>query len=807
MIDLNREFIEIRKKAIRNFFSKMNDRQFDAVTAVNGPLMVLAGAGSGKTTVLVNRILNLIKFGDAYNSHKIPFPVDERTLEQIKNAAAAENLGDEPYLFSVDPIKPWEILAITFTNKAAAELKNRISSALDGSSSVRAGTFHSLCAEILRFNGDRLGYSSDFAIYDTDDQKRLVKLIMKELRIEEKMFPVRSVISVISSQKNNLVSPAEFCEENESDVRLSTIGAVYKKYEESLKTANAMDFDDLIGNTVKLFETAPDVLEKYQERYKYIMVDEYQDTNHAQYAFVSLLAKKYSNLCVVGDDDQSIYKFRGATIENILNFEDEYKGCRVIRLEQNYRSTQNILSAANAVIANNTARKGKNLWTDKGDGEKITVNTARDEQDEARFVADEILKNVESGGKFSENAVLYRTNAQSNAIENVFVRSAIPYKVVGGLRFYERKEIKDILAYLCVINNNEDAVRLRRIINEPKRGIGEATVSHAAEIASDLGVPLFKIFEDAADYPSISRASSKLKIFTEMINDLSQTAEQVPISKLLSLTLEATGYIDSLKLLGFEGESKIENINELITNVLQYEKETEEPSLSDFLNQIALISDIDSYNEDDDSVVMMTIHSAKGLEFDNVFLIGMEEGIFPGNQSIYGGEAEIEEERRLAYVSITRARKRLCITNAYSRMLYGQTNRNIPSRFLEEIPPELCNVLATRNTYTAGDYHDVQGFGFGKRATHGGLNYSFSGNGGFSKRQSPTLRDRFATQTAAKSVSASAHKPGERVRHKTFGDGLIISAVPMGNDTLLEIAFDDVGTKKLMSNFAKLTKI
>lgn len=805
MIDLKEKFLFIRKAAIRGFFSKMNDRQFEAVTAVNGPLMVLAGAGSGKTTVLVNRILNLIKFGNAYNSDEIPFPIDENTVERIEKAATSENLGDEPYLFSVDAVKPWQILAITFTNKAASELQNRISATLDGSSSVRAGTFHSLCAEILRYNGDRLGYSSDFAIYDTDDQKRLIKLIMKELRIEEKMFPVRSVVSVISSQKNSLKTPSEFYEENQSDVRLSTIAEIYKRYEKSLKEANAMDFDDLIGNTVKLFETQPDILEKYQDRYRYIMVDEYQDTNHAQYAFVSLLAKKYSNLCVVGDDDQSIYKFRGATIENILNFEDEYKGCKVIRLEQNYRSTQNILSAANAVIANNSARKGKNLWTDKGNGEKILVNTARDEQDEARFVADEILKNVENGGKFSENAVLYRTNAQSNTIENFFVRSAIPYKIVGGLRFYERKEIKDVLAYLSVINNREDTIRLRRIINEPKRGIGEATVSHAADIASDLGIPLFQVFEEAADYPAVSRAASKLKEFTSMINDLAETAQRVTVSELLELTLEATGYIESLKRLGFEGEGKIENINELITNILQYEKETEEPSLSDFLNQIALISDIDNYNENDDSVVLMTIHSAKGLEFDNVFLIGMEEGIFPGNQSIYGGEAEIEEERRLAYVSITRARKRLCITNAFSRMLYGQTNRNVPSRFLEEIPKELCDVLNTRDTYSMGGYHNIQGFGFGNSRNLSGAGAAARNYGG--ERKSPTLRDSFAPQTEKKSSSNSSYRPGDRVRHKTFGDGLVISSVPMGNDTLLEIAFDDCGTKKVMSNFAKLIKI
>ena len=791
---LKERFLTARRSIIRSYFKRMNDMQFKAVTSVSGPVMVLAGAGSGKTTVLVNRILNMIKFGNAYVSDELPWNFSVEMVERAERYAADGE--DDLSFLAVNPIKAWNILAITFTNKAANELKDRIGAAVgEQASYITAGTFHSVCAKLLRINGANLGYSSDFTIYDTADQKSLIKRTMKDLGVEEKLIPVKTAISHISNAKNSLIGPEEYSEQNSSDLRLSIIAKIYKAYQKALVDANAMDFDDLISNTVKLFKQFPDVLEKYQDKYKYIMVDEYQDTNHAQYKLISLLAQKYKNLCVVGDDDQSIYRFRGATIENILNFESEYKNACVIRLEQNYRSTQNILSAANKVISNNKARKGKNLWTDMGDGEKICVNTLADEQAEGRFVADNIVKSVGSGGKFSDNAVLYRTNAQSNAIENIFARSGIPYKVVGGHRFFDRKEIKDVISYLSVINNNNDDTRIRRIINEPKRGIGEASVTRAIAIAAEYNTSFFKVMENAADFPPLSRSAAKLMQFAAMIKDLSEVKDSIPLSELFERVLDVSGYVAALKTGGPEEESRIENINELLTNIIQYEKESENPSLAGFLEEVALVSDIDSYNDEDDSVVLMTIHSAKGLEFENVYLIGMEEGIFPGNQSIYGGDEEIEEERRLAYVCITRAKSRLYITNTFSRMLYGQTNRNLPSRFLEEIPKELCNITKYKPAFAGAG----SGFTFGSAAY---------GNSPRRRSASAPISAQYtASRNAAKTAENQSYTVGERVRHKVFGDGMILSVQPMGNDMLLEIAFDDRGTKKIMAGFARLQKI
>lgn len=783
------DFITLRKKLIEKDFAGMNSEQFKAVTTVNGPLLVLAGAGSGKTTVLVNRIANLIKYGNAYNSDTVP----AYTEQDIKSAYEYLNgtLSELPFgVFSVCPPRAWEILAITFTNKAAGELKERISRVCGSAADdIWAGTFHSVCGKILRRNAEYIGYTSHFTIYDTDDQKRIVKDLLKQRGIDEKMFPPRSVLSAISSAKDSLVSPQEFRLSAGEDFRRKTIALIYEDYQNRLKDSDAMDFDDMIVKTVELLQNNADILDYYGNRFKYIMVDEYQDTNHAQYMLINLLARKNENICVVGDDDQSIYRFRGATIENILNFEDDYTNAVTIRLEQNYRSTGNILNAANAVISNNLGRKGKNLWTDFGDGEPIKVCTLPTERDEARFIADRVLENVKNGSNFSDHAVLYRMNAQSAAIENVFARSGISYKVIGGFRFFERKEIRDVLAYLHIINNKNDDLRLRRIINEPKRGIGDTTVNTAAEIAAGLGISLFEVFSRADEFAALSRAAAKLKGFCDMINSLEPLAED-SVTQLTDEVLNKSGYRDALLTdTAPEAADRRANVEEFLSTVKQYEDENEEPSLSAFLEEIALVSDTDSLDQNDDKVVLMTIHSAKGLEFNSVFLIGMEEGIFPGNQSIYGGPEEIEEERRLAYVAITRAKRHLTVTNAATRMLYGSTNRNLPSRFLREIPEKYCEITSLTPPPMFSDA------GNGKRT------YEYSG----AQRRPYSIS--FGGYSGAKQAAAASsvnYKVGDAVEHSTFGRGVIISARPMGNDTLLEIAFDSAGTKKLMSNYAKL---
>lgn len=772
------QFLELRKRIIRNEFGGMNDRQFEAVSTAKGPVLVLAGAGSGKTTVLVNRIAYLVKYGNAYNSEYVPFLTEQNT-EYLQKYEKGEEKDFPAHLLSVDPVQPWQILAITFTNKAAGELKERIGAKLgEDALDIWAGTFHSVCGKILRRYADLLGYDSHFTVYDTDDQKRLLKEIMKSFNVDEKAFPVKAVLSEISSSKDKLISPEEYRKEAGMDYRKKTVADLYEVYSQRLKEADAMDFDDMIVNTVKLLQSFPEVADTYRNKFRYIMVDEYQDTNFAQYVLVKTLAEREKNICVVGDDDQSIYRFRGATIENILNFEDEYENAKVIRLEQNYRSTSHILDAANAVIANNKGRKGKTLWTDNGEGVPIEVHTAENQIEEARYVAENIFTNIRNGGKASSNAVLYRMNAQSAALENVFARSGVAYTVIGGTRFFDRKEIKDILAYLQVINNTNDAVRLKRIINEPKRGIGDTTINHASEIAEGLGISLFEVMANAENYPALSRAAAKLKQFTNMINELIELSEQVSIHELCEEVVAKTGYITALIAAGPTEQDRVENVKELSSSILQYELENEEPTLSGFLEEVALVSDIDSLDSDNDRVIMMTVHSAKGLEFDNVYLIGWEEGVFPGNQSIYAGQAEMEEERRLAYVAITRAKKRLYITNAYTRMLYGMTNRNLPSRFLKEIPEELCNFGGMKRVEPA------------KIAVQPQITSS-----SYAKKS-------FYTPPAKK--EECKYTAGMTVEHNTFGVGKILKTVPMGSDTLLEIQFEGVGLKKLMAGFAKL---
>lgn len=733
-------------------FNKMNDRQKEAILHVDGPLLILAGAGSGKTTVLVNRIANLI--------------CRERAC------------------------RPWQILAITFTNKAAGELKDRLSAMLgDEGMDVWASTFHSTCARILRRDGERLGFTRHFTIYDTDDSKRLMKDCLRALKIDEKSLPVRSVLNEISHAKDNLIGPREYSDDAGPDSRLILIAQAYSLYQQRLKEADAMDFDDLIFHTVRLFQAAPDVLDYYRDRFRYILVDEYQDTNHAQYVFVRLLAEKSRNLCVVGDDDQSIYKFRGATIENIMSFEKTFPDAKVIRLEQNYRSTQNILDAANAVIAHNTQRKGKTLWTENPEGCKLEIHTSFNEMDEADFIAQKILDMAADGRKYSDFAVLYRMNTQSNMLERIFVRSGIPYRIIGGLRFYERKEIRDMLAYLSVISNPSDEIRLRRIINQPKRSIGEKTIAQAMEISQSVGESLFEVISHADEYEPIRRAAPKLRQFTDMIGELINAAndERVSLNDLYQLLLEKTKYIEALRAEDDNAQERIENINELSSNLVKYEEENPEGGLAGFLEEVSLFTDIDNYDSSSDSVTMMTIHSAKGLEFPVVFLPGMEEGIFPGMQSIYN-PGEVEEERRLAYVAITRAREELFLTNADSRLLFGSTSRNKPSRFLGEIPEELTEHSRSRSW----------------KKPEPGI-----------ELPTPAAEHRTASMNAAHQFGPAVipgagptketYRTGDRILHRTYGEGIVLTATPMGNDTLLEIDFSGVH-KKLMANYARLQK-
>ena len=801
------KLISLRQQIIKKDFSRMNDMQLEAVLSTKGPLLVLAGAGSGKTTVLVNRIVNLVKYGEAYYSSDFSRPIREGDEALLENYLAGDtSLFEAEDLLSVRPAKPWQILAITFTNicKALGE---------DGND-VWASTFHSTCAKILRRHADEIGYTHNFTIYDSDDSKRAAKECIKRLGYDEKMIPVKSVLAEISRAKDELITPAEFISTNQADIRLKKIGEVYEEYQRFLKAADAMDFDDLIVNMVKLLKTNKETREYYQNRFKYIMVDEYQDTNHAQYVLTALLAAGHENICVVGDDDQSIYRFRGATIENILSFEKQYKNAKVIRLEQNYRSTQTILDAANAVIANNEQRKGKNLWTDNGQGAKIEFYVAEDEMAESRHVADTIVSNVADGEEWNDHAVLYRMNAQSNLIEQSFIRSGIPYRMIGGHRFYDRKEIKDAMAYLYVVNNTADEIRLRRIINEPKRGIGETSLNAVFEIANGLGVEPFEVIRSADQYAKLSRAASKLMAFGKLIDSFREKMEIMPLADLLGVILDETGYTLSLANEPEKYQERVANLAELGNNIRRYCEENPEGDLNGFLQETALLTDIDNYNAQTQAVVMMTIHSAKGLEFPNVFIVGMEEGIFPGMQTILYEPENIEEERRLAYVAITRAKKKLYISSASTRMLYGMTNRNRPSRFVEEIPEELLDKKGARPM---------------SYQTHGIPQQRSAGQGsssrGFSKisSQSPARASNSIPSKPAYSFSASsgfsgagAKKPaaaaqsysvGETVKHKAYGTGVILSMQKMANDTMLEIAFEKVGTKKIMANYAKLEKV
>lgn len=792
------EIPALRRAVLEKDFARMNDRQKQAVFTVNGPLLILAGAGSGKTTVLINRIANILRYGDAYNSTYLRDDLDENDIAACK--AYIENgtplTTETQEHLSVSACAPWRIMAITFTNKAAGELKDRLCAMLgEAANDIWASTFHSTCARILRRDGERIGYSSHFTVYDTDDQRRLMKSILKELDISKKSITPKSILNEISRAKDSLISPAEYALTVGDDFRLKIISRAYTTYQKRLEDADAMDFDDLINKVVELFKKCPDVLEYYQNRFRYLMVDEYQDTNHAQYTFVRMLAEKSGNLCVVGDDDQSIYKFRGATIENILSFENTFQNATVIRLEQNYRSTQNILDAANAVIEHNTERKGKTLWTQNGTGAMIHLHTAENETDEAERITKIILDGVAAGRKFSDYAVLYRMNSQSLTFERNFAKSGVPHRIIGGTRFYERREIREMIAYLSVINNPSDEMRLRRIINTPKRSIGDRSVEVAAQIGQQTGETLFEVVSHAKDYPALSRAANKMMLFAAQMQGLIElnNDEEVTLGELYDELVERIDYLNFLKTDDPESaEDRAANVQELASNLRRFEEENPEGTLSDFLEEVSLITDIDNYDNNADSVVLMTVHSAKGLEFPVVFLPGMEENIFPGMASVYV-PSEVEEERRLAYVAITRAKEELYIFHAESRMIFGMTNRNRVSRFVEEIPETLVEHTRSRD-YSARPV-SMPSFGGAKPFGEAPKTKSVAEAGGFTPKP------------RVKPAPAGTYRVGDTVLHKAFGTGLIVSATPMANDTLLEVAFDKVGTKKLFANFARLTKV
>lgn len=800
MSELISRYTAAKSRILNAEFSRMNDRQRQAVFATEGAVLILAGAGSGKTTVLINRAANLLRYGKAAQTDRIPAGLTESDVLFLEGyTPSAEHTEEErnraTRLIANDPPLPWQLMAITFTNKAAGELKQRLCDMLgDQGNEVWAMTFHSSCSRILRRYADRLGYTNSFAIYDTDDQKRVLKGVMNELNIDDKTIQPKWVMGEISRAKDSLEDWEDYADRvGSGDFRTTAAAKIYRQYQKKLADSNAMDFDDLLFNTVRLFEENEDVLEYYQRRFRYIMVDEYQDTNHAQYRLISLLASGHGNLCVVGDDDQSIYKFRGATIENILGFEKDYRNARVIRLEQNYRSTQTILDAANSVIRNNQGRHSKELWTQNGKGEKVTVYTAADERAEAKFIAETVTSHAAAGGKYSDCAVLYRASSLSSAVENHLMRAGIPYRVVAGRKFYDRKEIRDALAYLNVINNPSDEVRLTRIVNEPKRGIGDRTIEQAAQIASGLGIPLFEVLESAEQYAAISRAAKNLKPFCAMIREFADMAydPELRLGDLLNEVLERTGYFNALRASDDNAEERIENLRELASTMTRYQEEQgEEATLGGYLEDVALITDIDAYDQSTDCVSLMTLHAAKGLEFPVVFIPGAEDGIFPNMISMMD-PAELEEDRRLAYVGITRAKKKLYFTHARMRMLYGKTQVNPLSRYVKEIDPSLI---------------DAQGGEQAKplQSSDRGA-YQSSYQRPAASAASAAARDTGTfTGTAQKSAS---FKPGDRVKHRVFGEGEVLTASAMGGDTLLEINFAKVGSKKLMANFAGLKKL
>ena len=865
MPDLTSEYLALRDQYIEARFTKLNPMQRQAVFTTEGPLLILAGAGSGKTTVLVNRIANIIRFGSAHGSKELARPVTKQDLNDLRAAVATgRDLPRETAYLAVRPARPWNVLAITFTNKAAGELKERLRAMLGETlgGDVFASTFHSACVRFLRRDAERIGFPKSFTIYDSDDQQRVIKQIYKDLMIDDKFLPVKSAVSQISSFKDKLLSAEDIASEAPRDTKAALISKIYTTYAARLKKAGAMDFDDLIYHTVKLLQNDEEARRYYQDKFKYVVVDEYQDTSIAQFNLVRLLAGGSNNVCVVGDDDQSIYKFRGATIENILNFEQVFKGAKTIRLEQNYRSTSNILNAANSVIKNNAGRKGKTLWTQNGNGEKVHHYTASNEQDEASHLADIIGEHLREGAHLRDHAVLYRMNAQSNPIETYFARAGIPYRIVGGQRFFDRKEVKDINSYLAVIVNPRDDVRLRRIINEPARKIGATTIEKIGDLAAKNGVPMLEIIGHVREYPELQRAAAPLEKFYEMYRELCDLSVTLPLDEFAGEVVKKSGYEAMLKAQKEEGQTRLENLGQLISSVKTYvDQNGEDATLAGFLEEVALISDLDSYDQDADSVTMMTIHSAKGLEFPYVFVVGMEDGVFPGDMARYN-EEDMEEERRLCYVAITRAKKELYLSSSRSRLIFGQTRRNPPSTFLSEIDPDLLDETQSPElAYSGGGF----GAGYGSYSTNvpggrsgysgasrgylnseynarprggfgGGYSSGFASGGhespnysggrhnvqstGFGTGYGRSNNPHHATPAGAgtstlagtpsvtpKKKEAVSYAPGDLVEHRVFGKGKVIKATPIAGDCIVEIQFDRVGVKKTMANYAPLKKL
>ena len=799
-MDLKERYLAAKRGLFDRYYGSLNEQQRQAVYHIKQPLLILAGAGSGKTTVLVRRIAYIIRFGDAYHSDFIPSFVSEELVRSLELALQTPmRAEDQERLlcgFAHQPAEPWQVLAITFTNKAANEIKARLASAFpedpDLPSSIWTGTFHSICMRILRRYTAEAGLQPGFTVYDTDDSKKAMKAVLAALKIDEKILPIKTALNAISRAKDKLISPDDFLLEVGNDFRHKQIAKVYEEYQKRLAASNALDFDDIIVRTVQLLRDREDIRSAYQRQFRYVCVDEYQDTNVAQFRLTELLSAGHRNLMVVGDDDQSIYKFRGATIENILEFTKVFHPATLIRLEQNYRSTQCILDAANAVISHNTKSDAmrKTLFTDRGEGKKIKVLNPEHQNAEAREIVDIIQRDVAAGkAQYRDFAVLFRANAQSQSLETAFARSAVPYRMLGGIRFSDRKEIKDIVAYLQLIENHSDKERLLRIVNEPKRKLGARTLAAVEEIAQSEGCSMFDVMEHADRYLALSRAAATLMQFAELINELTALESTMELDSFVDFVMDRTGYRQMIRDMGEEEAERLDNLNEFISGVKEYMENAEQPSLTEFLQETALVADVDRYDDTADAVVLMTIHSAKGLEFPKVFLPGFEEGIFPGMQTVMAGPEEIEEERRLAYVAITRAKDELYILHAKSRMLYGHTGANPASRFLGEIPETLLDKpRAEHRSSTA---------------------YSGQAARPFESARQVAARDRITVgQTVTpRSTAIERFATGDRVRHATFGDGTVLTVTKIAADTLYEIAFDTKGTKKLMATYAKLKKI